>query len=859
MSDLLAIIAAFTRELTAARGEAFVHQLLAFLAEHTGAEQVLVGEPHRKRSECLRLRYNLCHGQLQPTCDLTLTDTPLASALMLPAGQLQTTEGQLPCSDSESPACSDSLLLATPLHLTDAPPGLLAMSFAQPLSDALRNALDSLIPLLSGRLTAELDQLRSARQLEDEKQQTGLLLDSLPNAVVVKDGDNNWISINQAASQLWDIPRQDFNHMPEAMVATHYPHTARLLEQCSFSDEIAWRNRNISASTEYHRSSERLHTFEVLKQPVYTPGGKRHRLLVVCNDISTELDLKNELRLSASVFESSVQGIVICDARGRIERMNAAANRMLGVDAGTLHKRSSVALLSRTQCQDALNQVAPALRSEGSWQGELWMHHSDGHDFPVWMGISAVRDSQGNVHHFIGQFHDTTDEKTTEDYIYRLSHFDTLTGLPNRVSLLEHLATLMEAEQPFAVLHLDINRLKLVNDSLGHHIGDQLLKQVSAMLSDTARHANYIAHLTGDEFMIVVTPNEIYGNGLNGIVQETLTRVLDRFYAPFNIGPHSINTSASIGIAQFPANGRQPERLLRAADTAVSHAKENNQRFTYYDASMNVQLLHRLRLEHQLSGALERNELQLYYQPQYDTVEKRVTGCEALLRWHSPEMGLVSPGEFIPVAEETGLIVPIGNWVLRQACEDMVRLRRSGFQLGHMAVNLSAAQFLSSGLVPEVARILLNSGLPPAFLQLEITESIIIDDLRNTLEVLRELRDQGVTVALDDFGTGYSSLSYLKQLPIDKLKIDRSFIEHIQEDLSDAAIAEAIITMAEALKLEVIAEGVESSSQIDCLRQIGCSEIQGFHFAQPMPMNELIAFLNSQGNNRYQRIPMMSV
>jgi len=414
---------------------------------------------------------------------------------------------------------------------------------------------------------------------------------------------------------------------------------------------------------------------------------------------------------------------------------------------------------------------------------------------------------------------------------------------------------LIDKKMVFAVLHLDINRLKLVNDSLGHHIGDLLLKQVAGMLSDTARHADYIAHLTGDEFMIVVTPNEIFGEGLSGIVQDTLQHVLDRFYAPFNIGPHSINTTASIGIAQYPENGSQPERLLRAADTAVSHAKYGNQRFTYYDASMNVQLLHRLKLEHQLAGALEREEFELYYQPQYDTVQEKVIGCEALLRWHSPEMGMVSPAEFIPVAEETGLIVPIGSWVLRQACQDMADLLGSGFQLEHMAVNLSAAQFLSSDLVPTVDDILALTGLEPSRLQLEITESIVIDDLRNTLEILNQLRELGTTLALDDFGTGYSSLSYLKQLPIDKLKIDRSFIEHIEEDLSDAAIAEAIINMAEALKLEVIAEGVESAGQISGLQQIKCTEIQGFYFARPMPMERLISFLHDKGCNRFQRIP----
>jgi len=840
----------FIQQISSLSDEAFVNGLMQFLSAQSNAALILIGETKLPVSTHLRIRYAMLAGKQQESCQLNKNHELIKQVQGLTASEVLV--AQNPAPDLLPPSFSANApyttMVATPLHGDHVPgSGMLALFFQTPPSDEQVESLRTLLPIVTMRLIAELGKLAVEQKLSDHQQQTDRLIDSLPNAIVFKDGTGNWLKINNAASELWSIPEKDFDHTPETVLAARYPHIAELLKQCKQSDEIAWQSQKLHQSFEYFQSDEQLQTYEVLKQPLFNSRGKRHRLLVVANDITHHLNTENELRLSASVFENSVQGIVITDRYGRIERINRAAGEIIGCEPETMVSRASSALLSRKQASDAINQIAPALKKESNWQGELWMRHSDGHEFPAWMGISTVRDEQGNIQHYIGQFHDTTDEKTTEDYIYRLSHFDNLTGLPNRSSLLEHLDDLIEQRQSFAVLHLDINRLKLINDSLGHHIGDLLLKQVAAMLTDTARHANYIAHLTGDEFVILLTPNEIFGGDLQHQIQDTLSDVLDRFYAPFHIGPHSINTSASIGIAQYPDNGRRAERLLRAADTAVSHAKRNNMRFTFYDASMNVQLLHRLKLEHQLAGALEREEFELYYQPQFDTVNNRIVGCEALLRWHSPELGLVSPAEFIPVAEETGLIVPIGAWVLRQACQDMADLIGSGFKLSHMAVNLSAAQFLSADLVPMVADTLQISGLNPKQLQLEITESIVIDDLRNTLEVLQQLRELGTSLALDDFGTGYSSLSYLKQLPIDKLKIDRSFIKHIEEDRSDAAIAEAIINMAEALNLDVIAEGVESEGQINGLQQINCNEIQGFYFARPMPMEPLISFLQTHG------------
>lgn len=551
--------------------------------------------------------------------------------------------------------------------------------------------------------------------------------------------------------------------------------------------------------------------------------------------------------LTHSIFENSIQGIVVADSRGIINQLNKTAEVLLKGQSQQLVGRNSKLLLSSSNPPNTTRKIDTALRNSGRWQGELWITDADKNAVPIWMDISALPTDDNRSTQYVGQFYDRSQEKNTADHIFRLNHFNRLTGLPNRQSIQQYLDQLCASadKRPFAVLHLDINRLKLVNDSLGHQVGDMLLTQVADLFELCKPKRGYLAHLTGDEFIMVI-PSSPPEPNLGTTVKQILQLIEQCCKEPFSVGSHSINTTVSIGVAYYPQNGENTTQLLRAVDTAVSHAKQTNRRYAYYANSMNAHLLRRLQLEHLLATALERDEFELYYQPQVNSQQNRTIGFEALIRWHSPILGTVSPEDFIPIAEETGLICPIGAWVLKQACQDMADLLQQGYPLEHVAINLSAAQFLSSDLLPVIKEALRSSGLPAEKLQLEVTESIIIDDLRNTMDTLSQLQQLGATIALDDFGTGYSSLSYLKQLPLNKLKIDRSFIQNIDTDPADAAITRAIIDMAQAINLKVIAEGVEKHTQIEQLQQINCHEIQGFYYAKPMPMAALLNYIQQQ-------------
>jgi diguanylate cyclase (GGDEF)-like protein/PAS domain S-box-containing protein len=433
---------------------------------------------------------------------------------------------------------------------------------------------------------------------------------------------------------------------------------------------------------------------------------------------------------------------------------------------------------------------------------------------------------------------DITDRKRAEDTVRHMAYHDALTGLPNR-ALLEDRLTVALAQsqrsgQPFAVVSVDIDRLKLVNDTLGHAAGDELLRSMAERLQHITRDSDTVARVGGDEFILLMP------GGGRGTGSATIgTKILESFRRPFNIEGREVHASPSIGISVYPDDGDSPEELLRNADAAMYKAKRQGNGFQLYTPSLNTEATERLLLETDLRRALDRNELRLYYQPQAAVDTGRIIGVEALLRWQHPGLGLVAPDRFIGLAEETGLIVPIGEWVLRQACEQGRAWHESGASGLSIAVNISVRQFLQPDLCGVIGRVLARSGLPASCLELEITESTAMEDLEISGQVLRTLQDMGVRIAIDDFGTGHSSLSYLKNFPIHTLKIDRSFVKDIPADPNDAAIAEAAIAMAHSLGLAVIAEGVETEDQLSFLRERQCDAFQGYLIGRPVPPNDL--------------------
>jgi diguanylate cyclase (GGDEF)-like protein/PAS domain S-box-containing protein len=495
--------------------------------------------------------------------------------------------------------------------------------------------------------------------------------------------------------------------------------------------------------------------------------------------------------------------------------------------------------------------------SEAQWQAHraILQRHEPFRDFIYQIEVepgqvrvysasgSPVFDEQGEFTGYRGVGSDITERVAAEKQIEFLSYHDPLTGLPNHLLLQDRFAQIRDyairSHTKVALLYLDLDKFKSINDSLGHEAGDTLLRQVAQRLMACVNDGATVSRQGGDEFSILV-PGLLHADDVSALA----TRIMERLQQPFELRGQEISTSASMGVTIFPDDGGELETLRKKADVAMYQAKEvGRNTFRFFDATMNVEAAEHLRLRNGLRRALEGDEFELHYQPQIDLRTGAVTGVEALLRWRHPELGPVSPARFIPVAEESGLIVPIGAWVLSQACRQAQAWQRAGLPALTMAVNLSAVQFKRGDVEQSVLRALEDSGLAPTRLELELTESILIQNAEAVLASVKRLKQQGVTLSIDDFGTGYSSLSYLKRFDIDKLKIDQSFVRDLCSDADDAAIVRAVIQMAHSLSLTTIAEGVETQEMAERLREFGCDEAQGYHFARPMPAAELEAFL----------------
>jgi diguanylate cyclase (GGDEF)-like protein len=462
---------------------------------------------------------------------------------------------------------------------------------------------------------------------------------------------------------------------------------------------------------------------------------------------------------------------------------------------------------------------------------------------------TPVRDESGRIIGIAGVARDVTERVRAEQRIRYLAEYDQLTDLPNRIVLGERLAEMVAApfagEQSLALMMVDLDRFKHINETLGHDVGDRLLQQLASRLKELVGERGLVSRHGGDKFAVLLTHG-------GGAVATALfaKEVIEAAKRPYVIGSHEFTLSASIGIAMYPQDGTDLHALLKNADAAMYHAKEAGRgSFQFFSPEMNVRVFERLSMENGLRKALEQHEFQVHYQPKFAVADRRLTGFEALLRWPHPVQGMISPARFIPVAEDTQLIVPIGEWVLFEACRQNRAWQLAGYENVPVAVNLSMVQFRQRNLVEMVANALITTGLEPRYLELEITESVVMHDSEQVIGVLDQLKCLGVMLSIDDFGTGYSSLSYLKRFPIDKIKIDYSFVQHLPEGENDAAIAETIIAIAGKLDLGVVAEGVGSEAQLDYLQSRGCDEAQGFLFSPALPAGEAERFLSLKGGN----------
>ena len=562
----------------------------------------------------------------------------------------------------------------------------------------------------------------------------------------------------------------------------------------------------------------------------------------ILTDLTERLHSEEQQRLAAKVFEQSAEGIMITDAESNILMVNQAFSTITGYSAAESLGHNPRLLSSGRHDELFYKDMWAAIHTAGYWQGEMWNRRKDGDIYPELVSISQVPGANGRVSHYIAIFTDISEHKASQAHIQRLAHFDSLTGLPNRSLLADRVGQAIRRVerngQTLALVFLDLDRFKNVNDSLGHRIGDELLIQVAQRLKASLRDEDTVSRLGGDEFIMVLP-----GATADGAAH-VAEKVLKALSLPYRIEQHDLTITPSLGVAMFPNDGDTYDTLSMRADAAMYRAKQGGRNtFRFFTREMQERSERTLQLENALRRVLELDQLQLHYQPQISLADRRIIGVEALLRWQHADLGMVAPTDFIPVAEDSGLILPIGEWVLRAAVSQLKTWMDAGMAPMVMAVNLSAVQFRHANLPELVSSILDEFRLPPHCLELELTEGVAMDNPLAAMAVMDDLHARGVRMSIDDFGTGYSSLSYLKRFKVYKLKIDQSFVRDISSDPEDAAIVEAIIGLSRSLGLQTIAEGVETAGQLAYLRDKGCHEVQGYFFSRPLPADQLEAFV----------------
>ena len=548
---------------------------------------------------------------------------------------------------------------------------------------------------------------------------------------------------------------------------------------------------------------------------------------------------RERLRQAAAVFDCTREGVLVTDARGRIVHVNRAFIEITGYQVEDVMGRQPSLFKSGRHSPAFYEQMFRTLNQDGEWSGEIWNRRKSGEIYPQWQTIRVIHDDQGQISHYVAVFSDISAIKHSERELAHLAHHDPLTDLPNRLLFTDRaeqaLASAQIHKRGCALLLLDLDHFKIINDSLGHNVGDQLLKAVGERLQGLFGPGVTLARLGGDEFAVLAEscPQVVQAAAL-------AQRIIDSMKQPFMFDGHQLFISASIGISLFPSDALSAEQLLRNADSALFKAKSTGREgYALYTEELTAHAQNRIEIGNELRRALDQQELRVYYQPVHDLQTSKMMGVEALVRWQHPQRGLVPPAEFIPIAERTGLIAEIDAWVMDQACRQMCQWLAEGRDLSFLAVNISSRLFARHELYEQVAKALHDTGLDPSKLELEVTESAVMDDPEVALEQMHRLRELGLSLAIDDFGTGYSSLLRLKRLPVQKLKIDQGFVAGLPWDEDDAAIVRVVIALAQSMGMLVHAEGIEQKEQARFLLNHQCDLGQGYWFGRPMLAAEI--------------------
>ncbi|MEH7125246.1 EAL domain-containing protein [Bacillus sp. JJ1532] len=561
--------------------------------------------------------------------------------------------------------------------------------------------------------------------------------------------------------------------------------------------------------------------------------------------ILSEIRVSQQIKLAERILQNTSEGVMITDGKSRIISVNPAFEIVTGYTKEEVVGKNPNILQSGIHDEQFYKHMWNQIYENGYWKGEIWNKRKNGDVFLEWITISSIKDEEGYITNFVAVFSDITDRKHAEDQLRYLAHNDSLTGVANRYSLNKRLEDLIYTAEKYnqllAVLFLDLDRFKQINDTLGHNYGDMLLKKVSTRLKGLLKNKDMIARLGGDEFVIVL-PNLKHPKEAVHMAE----MIIEEFTKSFHLNMQEVYVSTSIGISLYPLDGTDIETLLRTADKAMYEAKSGGRnQFELYHNKMHHNESRQMKMENDLRKAIERNEFFLVYHPIIDAKTNKVVSLEALVRWKQEEFGLVPPSEFIPLAEESGLIIPISEWIIQKACEDLKAIHLQGNPKLRMSVNISAIHFNQDNFVKSIGEIFQRTNVNPNYIDFELTESMIMPKASETVDKLVKLKQLGVKLSIDDFGTGYSSLSYLNRFPLDTLKIDQSFIRRISIYEEDSSIVEAIITMAHRLHLKVVAEGVENKKQYDFLKKEQCDFIQGFYISKPIPLHKLLTFLTS--------------
>ena len=650
---------------------------------------------------------------------------------------------------------------------------------------------------------------------------------------------NNELYWSDEVYRIFGLTPQEFTATYEAFLEHIHPDDHDLVNNAyskSLEDNSSYniKHRVVTKDGELRHVEERcIHKLN--------EQGKVIKSIGTVHDITKQVQHEKDLEIASRVFKYSTDAILITDKDNAIISFNKSFEKLTGYKGNEIIGKNPRVLSSGWGDKEFYKKMWSDLLTNNFWENELWDRKKDGSLYAVHMTIICVRDEKNEIINFIAISHDITESKNRQREIHQLAYYDFLTKLPNRKLFKEELESFVKSShfnnKSFALLFLDLDNFKWVNDSLGHHIGDKVLVLVSKMLKSVTSEDSIVARLGGDEF-VVIAP---FNNRIE--ISKLATNILNTLSQSIKVDNIEINVGWSIGISIFPDNANDYTSLLKTADTAMYQAKENGKNnFRYFNDSMNEEAVKRLKIDTKLRNAIKDSSFSLNYQPKYSCVSNTMSGVEALIRWNDPELGFIPPDKFIPIAEDSGYMHEIGNWVMKKALFDLKTIHKSTNNQMSIAINISPKQLDHDDFYQNTKQIIEDSGIDPKFIEFEITETAIMKDIDYVIKLISQIKDLGVTISIDDFGTGYSSMSYLKKLPLDVLKIDRAFIMELGDDEDSTSIVEAIMALSKALKLETVAEGVETVAQKEILTKLGCNLFQGYLYSKPLDLDTLIDF-----------------